>query len=64
MTVVRADLNLCRGYANCVMSAPEYFDLHTNGEVKILQVEVAEADLVCVTEAVRGCPVGALRIED
>lgn len=63
MTSVKADLTLCRGYGNCVMTAPEYFDLELNGEVKILRAEVAEADLAAVTESVRSCPVSALSLD-
>lgn len=63
MTTVHADLNLCRGYANCVMTAPDYFDLENNGDVKIVRADVAEADLPAVSEAVLSCPVSALRLE-
>lgn len=62
MIVVTANLSLCRGYANCVMTAPEYFDLEGNGDVKVLRSEVAEDDLLAVTEAVQSCPVSALSI--
>ncbi len=64
MHVVKADLALCEGYANCVISAPEHFDLDDDeGIVVILQAEVPETEVVEIEAAVRSCPVSALRLE-
>ena len=38
MPVVKADLGLCQGYANCIMAAGDYFDLDDDG----VHVAVAE----------------------
>jgi len=64
MTHVRADLEACQGYANCVVAADRYFDLNDDGEVVILQVEVDEADRSRVDMAVSSCPVNALTLVD
>lgn len=51
---------VCQGYANCVVNAPDYFDLSDDGEVVLLEASVPEADMIRVTEAVGSCPVAAL----
>ena len=37
MPVVKADLGLCQGYANCIMAAGDYFDLDDDGVVILLR---------------------------
>ncbi len=64
MPVVKADLTACQGYANCVVAADDYFDIDDDGVVIVLQSEVPEAERGRVEEAVRSCPVSALRMED
>ncbi len=63
MTVVRADLAICQGYANCVVAADSYFDIDDDGVVVVLKETVDEVDMTLVQEAVRSCPVSALRLE-
>jgi 3-phenylpropionate/trans-cinnamate dioxygenase ferredoxin reductase subunit len=60
---LRADLESCKGYANCVVAADDYLDLDDDGIVVVLQAEVAPADRLRVEEAVRSCPISALRLE-
>ena len=62
MQVVIADLGLCQGYANCVMNAPEIFDLDETGIVKVLKEEIGEGDVERVRAAVAACPVSALSL--
>ena len=62
MAQVTADLNKCEGYANCVMGASDYFDIDDDGLVVLLKAELDDADRKSVEEAVRSCPVSALRI--
>ena len=62
MVNVVADLNVCQGYANCVVSAPDLFDLSEAGKVEVL-VE-GPADVSLARQAVEACPVGALRLDD
>lgn len=64
MPVVKADLQACQGYANCVVGAGDYFDLDDDGVVVVLKVDVPEADRARVVEAARSCPVSALKVED
>lgn len=64
MPTVKADLQACRGYANCVVGAPDYFDLDDDGIVVLLRTKVPEAERSRVTEAARSCPVSALVVED
>lgn len=64
MAVVRADVEVCQGYANCVMTAPQVYDIDDDGTVVLLKEEVSDEELVKVQEAVNSCPVSALSIED
>ena len=64
MAVVKADLEACQGYANCVVGADEYFDIDDDGVVILLRTEVPESDRARVEEAARSCPVSALLVED
>lgn len=64
MTVVKADLGACQGYANCIVGASDYFDIDDDGVVVMLRTEVAESDRARVEEAARSCPVSALVVVD
>lgn len=61
---VEADLKKCEGYANCVLAAPEVFDLGSDGKVVVLNPECDESLRPQVAEAVRNCPTGALSMFD
>jgi 3-phenylpropionate/trans-cinnamate dioxygenase ferredoxin reductase subunit len=61
MAVVTADLDVCMGYANCVLSAGDYFD-EAEGMVRVLRADVADEDLPRVADAVGACPVMALTL--
>ncbi|MDP9823679.1 ferredoxin [Nocardioides massiliensis] len=64
MAIVRADLDTCLGYANCVVGADDYFDVDDDGVVVLLRVDVPENNRARVEEAVRSCPVSALILEE
>lgn len=64
MAVVKADVELCQGYANCVMAADDTFDIDDDGIVVLLRADVPEQDRARVEEAARSCPVTALTVED
>ena len=64
MPIIKADLELCQGYANCVMEAPKFFDINDDGVVVVLEEEFGEETRGRVEAAVRSCPVSPLRIED
>jgi ferredoxin len=64
MAVVKADLQACQGYANCVVAADDVFDIDDDGVVVVLRTTVPEAERARIEEAARTCPVSALRVED
>ncbi|MGP9033017.1 ferredoxin [Glutamicibacter mysorens] len=64
MSIVKADLSACQGYANCIVGASDYFDIDDEGLVVLLQTEVPESEHKRVLDAARSCPVSALKIVD
>ena len=64
MPIVRADASLCQAYANCVVAAPDHFDLDDDGVVMLLKADFPESQRAYVENAVRSCPVAALRVEE
>jgi ferredoxin len=64
LAVVRADLSICQGYANCMVSAEDYFDMDDSGVLAVLQATVPDADRARVEQAARSCPVAALTLAD
>jgi len=63
MSRVVADMTKCQGYANCVVTAPDHFDLGEDGKVRVLSQALADDQLTVVREAIDACPVAALRLE-
>ncbi len=63
MPKLTADLEACQGYANCVVGADDVFDIDDDGVVVLLKTQVPEHDRDRVEDAVRSCPVSALRME-
>jgi ferredoxin len=58
------DLNTCQGYANCVMVAPEVFDINEEtGLAVLLQETPDDSQLAAVEEAVRQCPTESISVE-
>jgi len=64
VAVLKADFEACQGYANCVVAAPEVYDIDDDGVVVLLKDEISDAERAKVQEAVNSCPVSALSIED
>ncbi|BBZ61758.1 MULTISPECIES: ferredoxin [Mycolicibacterium] len=62
--VIKAKREVCQGYANCVVAAPDYFDIDDRGLVEVRKTEVPSADRTRVEEAARSCPVAALEVLD
>lgn len=57
------DLDLCQGYANCVIAAPEIFDIDdTRGVAILLAPHPPVAQREAAEEAVRNCPTEAISI--
>lgn len=61
---VEVDLELCQGYANCVLAAPEVFELSDDGLSAVIDESPGEDQRAAVEEAVRTCPVRAIHLED
>ena len=64
MIQVRANLKICEGFANCVVAAPDLFDMDDDDKVIILEEGLDGAERSRVEEAIRSCPVSALTIAD
>lgn len=63
MIEVRADLTRCEGYANCIVAAPDTFDVDDDGKVVLLRASVEDGERERVGESVRSCPAGALWLD-
>jgi ferredoxin len=62
---VTVDLSRCQGYGNCVVSAPEVFDLDDDtGQAVVLVPDVGPELLESARRAVATCPVQAISLED
>jgi ferredoxin len=61
---VHANVRICEGFANCLMAAPDLFDLDDDDKVVILQGELDASERARVEEAIRSCPVSALTMAD
>lgn len=64
MAIVKADIEACQGYANCVIGAEDVFDIDDDGNVIVLKDTIAEADRKRIEDAARSCPVSALTVLD
>lgn len=64
MAVVKADFDACQGYANCVVAAPDVYDIDDDGTVVLLKDSITDEERPKVEDAVSSCPVSALSIED
>lgn len=62
MGFISASVEACDGYGNCVFAAPAYFDIGSDGSVKVLRDEIADVDRPMVEHAVAECPAAALAI--
>jgi len=62
--VLKANFEVCQGYANCVTAAPDAYDIDDDGVVALLKMEITEEERPRIEEAARSCPVSALTIED
>ncbi|MEW2506537.1 ferredoxin [Amycolatopsis sp. CA-161197] len=59
---VESDTARCEGFASCVITAPEVFDLTDDNLVSILDENPDESQRAAVEEAVRSCPRQAIRL--
>jgi ferredoxin len=61
---IKADLDVCQGFAVCVNSAPDLFELDDDDLVVVLKEEITDEELPRADLAVKGCPVVALSLEE
>jgi ferredoxin len=62
---IHLDLSLCQGYGNCVMEAPQEFDLdEQSGTAVLLREEVDDEARNRVEAAALVCPMQAISISD
>lgn len=62
---VIVDSSRCELHGECMVAAPEVFDIRDDDEVvTVLNAEPGEHLRAAVEEAVLMCPLGAIRIED
>jgi ferredoxin len=57
---IRLDRSRCQGYGNCVLVAPELFDLDADGLAVVNHAYVGDEHLVAVRKAVYDCPTGSI----
>lgn len=61
---VVVDLKKCAGHANCVMKAPEVFDIDADtSKALLIEEHPSESLREKVEDAVRSCPVQAITID-
>lgn len=62
---VIVDLDVCEAHGDCVIAAPEIFDLGDDDDVvTVLQAEPPEELRAKAELAVTNCPVAAITLED
>lgn len=59
--IVSVGVDVCQNYGQCVLAAPDVFDLDDNAEL-VYQAEAPESARAAVEAAVIACPVQAIRI--
>jgi ferredoxin len=60
---VVVDRDVCQNHGQCVLAAPQVFELDDDGELVQLQDEVDEDLRAVVEEAADVCPVQAITVE-
>jgi len=59
---ISIDVGLCNGYGNCVVAAPEVFDLDPDTNIAfVIDGRPQDADNSVVQEAVADCPARAIK---
>lgn len=63
MSRLHLDRKVCQAYGNCVMEAPDYFNLDDADDLGVVLKETVEpADEERVVAAARSCPVQAIQL--
>lgn len=62
---IELDLDSCLGYGNCVVEAPDLFDLDEDRNIAVVLVErPSDEQVEDARRAVQACPAAALRLVD
>jgi ferredoxin len=56
------DYSKCSGIGICESIAPKYYEVNDDGELVLLQEDVADADVEAIAKTVAECPSGALSL--
>lgn len=59
---IDVNLALCEGHGLCEQTAPDVYELDTEGLVRIRHAELSEAAAAAAEAGARVCPVSALTI--
>ncbi len=60
MIEIKVDRSRCQGYGNCVLVAPELFDLDADGLAVVHQAYVGDEHLDAVRKAAYDCPTDSI----
>lgn len=63
MKSIKVDKGVCIGCGNCEYAAEKYFKMDDEGKSKVIG-KFNEKDKEQIEEAIRNCPVGAIKLED
>lgn len=62
---IEIDIDRCMGAGQCVFAAPHHFDQdEETGLVIVLRDDVTDDDRASIVEAIRECPVQAIKLVD
>ena len=63
---VHLDLSKCKGYVNCVIAAPEVFDIDDDSGLATLKTDHVDGDelIAKVRQAVSDCPTAAIAVDE
>jgi ferredoxin len=62
MTRVQVDRERCVGSGTCEALAPDLFEVGDDGIVELLRPPASDGDDAAASDAVSGCPTGALSL--
>jgi ferredoxin len=62
---INIEFDMCDGHGECVIAAPEVFDLNQDGDTVVVLVENPDESLrPKIAAAAKQCPVAAIKFED
>lgn len=63
MRRIEVDMGLCDAHGDCVVEAPNIFDLgDDDDQVRVLNAQPGDEEWERVERAIRACPVAAIRV--